>query len=384
MDDSARSRGTHREKSIAALIAAILVIAAFWVVLTYRSSDNGVTKTTESSTNTSSQVMVTNTTAVSSQVMALSASDYNSSLGLRLTLSISNSTIPQDDGLSLHISLNNTLATQNNLPPNGQGNFLPASWNLQACSNWPIGVQMFQGNYAPSNLSQASPLNILNPNGVGQGCPSLPRSEISFAPMSGNITSPVGWSVNQSSDRIEYWGFWTGNEFPPSDNAAFHSFTPGTWTIEGEDWWGQVALVHLQVVPNEHPLDCTTIASNPAFLESDNFSSSAGPLTLERYYTDLQSNMVVLALTTTGNSTLTVSNPYTGNNGFGPFTFSPNSSMTESFQYYSPNGTLGDPAMVFPGECSLVSMHLTYSQLPLSGTLNFEVGNQEQTFTFKP
>jgi hypothetical protein len=58
--------------------------------------------------------------------------------------------------------------------------------------------------------------------------------------------------------------------------------------------------------------------------------------------------------------------------------------MTQSFQYYSPNGTLGDPAMVFPGECSLVSMHLTYSQFPLAGTLNFEVGNQEQTFTFKP
>jgi hypothetical protein len=374
MDESARSHSTRHEKSTTVFIATILLVAALVAVLAYRNSDSGITNTTGTSSSASSFGDM------------LSTSDYNSSLGLRLTLSLSNETIPQDDGVSLHISLNNTLATQNDLPPpNDLNSFLPASWNLQPCSIWPIGVQVFQGNYVPGNLSQANPLNVLNPSGgVGQGCPAYPRSEISFAPMSGNITSPVGWAANQSSDRIEYWGYWTGSENPPFDNAAFNSFKLGTWTIEGEDWWGQVALVHLQVVPNEHPLDCTTIASNPAFVESDNFSSSAGPLTLERYYTDLQSNTVVLALTTTGNSTLTVSNPYTGNNGFGPFTFSPNSSMTQSFQYYSPNGTLGDPAMVFPGECSLVSMHLTYSQFPLAGTLNFEVGNQEQTFTFKP
>jgi hypothetical protein len=240
---------------------------------------------------------------------------------------------------------------------------------------------MFQGNYSPGNLSQAIPLNILNPSGGGQGCPTYPRSEISFAPMSGNITSPVGFSVNRSSDSIEYWGYWTGSEIPPSDNAAFNSFKPGlTYTVEGDDWWGQVTLLHFQVVANEHPLDCTTIASNPAFVESDNSSSSAGPLTLERYYTYLQSNnTVVLALTTTGNSTLTVSNP----SAVGPIPFSPNGSLTSSFQYYSPNGTLGYPVMVFPGECSLVSINLAYSELPYVGgiELNFEVGNQTQTLT---
>lgn len=298
-----------------------------------------------------------------------------------MSLSISNGTVPQGDGVSLHISLNNTLATQNDLPPpNGQNSFLQPSWNLQPCSIWPIGVQIFQGNYSPGNLSQGSPLGLFVPSGYN--CPAYPISEISFAPMSGNITSPVGWWANQSFDMIEYWGYWTGSEVPPPGNAAFHSFTAGTWTIEGEDWWGQVALLHLQVVPNEHPLDCTTIASNPAFVKSNNFSSSAGPLTLERYYTDLQSSAVVLALTTTGDSTLTVGNPYTGNNGFGPFEFSPNGSVSQSFQYYSPNGSLGDPAMVFPDECSLVSINLAYSQLPFAGiSLYFEVGNQTQTFT---
>jgi hypothetical protein len=46
MDESAGSRSTHREKSIAVFIAGIILVAAFWVDLAYRSSDNGVTKTT--------------------------------------------------------------------------------------------------------------------------------------------------------------------------------------------------------------------------------------------------------------------------------------------------------------------------------------------------
>jgi hypothetical protein len=357
-------------------LAAVLLIAAILIL-----PNSGKTTTVTSLRTTTAATSAL--TSLQTTGAALSASDYNSSLGLRLTLSISNGTVPRDDGVSLHISLNNTLATQNDLPPpNGPSSSY--SSNLLLCSNWPIEVQMFQGNYAPGNLSQASPLNVLNPSGGGQGCPSYPRSEISLAPMSSDITSPVGWSVNQSSDKIEYWGYWTGTEIPPSDNVAFNSFTPGlTYTVEGADWWGQVTLLHFQVVANDYPFDCTTIASNPAFVESDNFSSSAGRLTLQRYYADLQSKTtVVLALTATGNSTLAVSNP----SAIGPFLFSPNSSLTQSFQYYSPNGTLGYPVMVFPGGCSLVSINLEQSELPFVGgiELNFKVGNQTQTFTVSP
>jgi hypothetical protein len=358
-------------------MAALLGVAAV-AVLTNRGPTESTTKSFPLSSTSSQSLPRTSESAL------LSTSNYNSTLGLLLSLSISNGTVQQGDGISLHIALNNTLATQNNLSPalNSLASFGQASWNLLPCTTYPIGVQVFQGNYALGNLSQyVPPLDLLTP-GTGQGCPDRGRAAISFAPLSGNITSPVGWWINKSAASIGYWGHWEGVTPPSFQNGEFSSFQLGIYTVEGEDWWGQVTLLHFQVVPNEHPLDCTTIASNPAFVESDNFSSSAGPLTLEQYYADLQNNTLVLALTTTGNSTLTVSNPYTGSNGFGPFLFSPNSSLAESFQYYSPNGTLGIPAMVFPGECSLVSMHPAYSQLPFTGiTLNFEVGNQEQTFT---
>jgi hypothetical protein len=216
--------------------------------------------------------------------MVLSTSDYNSSLGLRLALSISNNTIPQDDGMSINVSLNNTLAAQNSLapPPENYGTWQP-SWNLMPCTTYSIGVQIFQGNYALGNLSQGGPALDLIAPGIGAGCAVHPRAEISFAPLSGNITSPVGWWINQSKASIEYWGSWGGVTPQAFQNAEFSSFQPGIYTVEGMDWWGQVTLLHFQVVTNESPLDCATIASNPSFVERTNFSASAGPLKLEGY-----------------------------------------------------------------------------------------------------
>lgn len=362
-------------------MAGILLIAAFWVVLTYRSSDNGVTKTTESSTNTSSQVTVTNTTEVSSQGMALSASDYNSSLGLRLTLGMSNDTVPQNDGISLLIALNNTLATQNNLvpppPPNNSGSVWQPSWNLLVCTTYPIGVEIFQGNYASGNLSQGDPLDLIAPNAPFAHCADHARAAISFAPLSGSITSPAGWWINQSAASQEYWGYW--------DQGAFHSFEPGIYTAVGEDWWGQVAILHFRAIANQNPLDCSTIASNPSFVGYTNGSTSAGPLKLEAYYQDLRvNNTVVLALSNTGDAMLTLLGFDTSSFHFGdtPYSFSPNGSRVQSWQYFAPNGTLGYPGVFYPNECSLIRMTLSpLPQVPL--TLSF-TNNETQTFTFKP
>jgi hypothetical protein len=290
----------------------------------------------------------------------------------------------------MRISLNNTLATQNNLSPPQDGSvlggFWAPTWNLQPCSLYPIGVEVFQGNYAYGNLSQGKALGLVDP--TGWNCAAHSRSEISFAPLSGNITSPKNWWLNQSAARIEYWGYWTGSDMPPSHDAAFRSFEPGTYTIEGEDWWGQVTLLHFHVIPNANPLDCASIASNSSFVERTNFSAGAGPLKLEKYYEDLRSNnTVVLALTTSGNSTLVISNPYTNSArfGIGSFTFSPISTQEQTWQYYSPNGTLGYPAFVYPNECSLVTVTLQSFQLPFAGIpLIFAVGNQTQTFTLDP
>jgi hypothetical protein len=386
MDESARSSGIRRKRSIAVFIAGILLVAAFWVVLTYNSSDSGATKAMETSTNTSSQATATNTTETSSQGMSLLASDYNSSLGLVLTLSISNSTIPQDDGISLHIALNNTLATQNNLLPlkNDSSSIWQPSWNLQPCSTFPIGVEMFQGNYALGNLSKGEPLSFVVP--TGYNCADHPPSAISFAPLSGNITSPADWFLNQSAWSTEYRGYWTGSAVPPSSDAAFHSFEPGIYTLVGEDWWGQVAALHFEVIENQNPLECATIASNPSFAAYTSGSAGAGPLRLEAYYQNTRvNNTVVLALSNTGNSTLEVTSFDTGSFYFGstPYQFSPGGGQVQRWQYYAPNGTLSYPAFFYPNQCVLMSLTLSmpFPQPPL--TLGFTNG-ETQTFAFKP
>jgi len=371
MQGSGRNNYIRHERLTVVFLATILLVAALGVVLAYRYYYNGITSVTKTSS------------SVSSLDQVLSTSDYNSSLGLLLTLSISNSTIPQDDGISFHIALNNTLAAQNTLtpPPENYSTWQP-SWNLMPCTTYSIGVQIFQGNFVPGNLSQGSALDLIVPGGF-PGCADHPRASISFAPLSGNITSPVGWWINQSAASNEYWGSWGGVTPPAFQNAEFSSFQPGIYTVEGMDWWGQVTLLHFQVVTNENPLDCATIASNLSFVEGANFSASAGPLKLEGYYQDLQSNnTVVLELTTKGNSTLALGNPYTNDihYGVGPFVFSPNSTLRpQTWQYHSPDGIVSDPTVVFPNECSLVSVTFesSYAGVPLL----YDIGNQTQTFT---
>ncbi len=390
MDESARSRGTRREKSIAALIAGILLVAAFWVVLTYRSSDNGVTKITQTSTNTSTQVMATNTTQVSSQGMALSASAYNSSLGLRLTLSIGQDTIRQNEGLSMNVSLVNTFATQNNLTSFTMG----VNASLGPCSRLPLGIGIFPGNYAVGNVSEVEPLDIFGPGPIDCGALGL-TPYFSFAPSGDNVTlvypqlsGPIALegNIKEANGSMESWGYWTDKpvvSFPtPAVNEAFTSFPPGLYTIAGEDWWGQVTVLHFVVGEDEYPLTCATITSNSSFVGYTNDTVGAGPLKLDAYYENPRVNdTVVLALSNTGNSTLAVLTGDTSSFFFvyTPYEFSPDASQVQRWQYYAPNGTLSYPAFFYPNQCVLISMTLSSPQFPL--TLTF-TDNQTQTFDF--
>jgi hypothetical protein len=390
MEESARSRGTRREKSIAVFIVGILIVAAFWAVLTYRSPDNGVTKTTETSTSASSQVMATNSSAVSSQEMALSGSAYNSSLGLRLTLSIGQSAIRQNEGILMNVSLVNTLASQNNLTAFTMG----VNASLGPCSKVPLGVGVFRGNYGVGNVSDVKPLDIFGPGPIDCGAEGL-TPYFSFAPSSDNVIlvypQVLSGSRNLYSDEganatMQFWGYWTDKPVVPNAeggvNEGFTSFPPGLYTLAGEDWWGQVTVLHFQVGEDEYPLSCATIASNSSFVGYTNDSVGAGPLKLEAYYVNPRVNdTVVLALSNTGNSTLAVLTGDTSSLYFvySPYEFSPDGSQVQRWQYYAPNGTMSYPAFFYPNQCALISMTLSSPQFPL--TLTF-TNNQTQTFDF--
>jgi hypothetical protein len=352
---------------LVAFAAAILLVAAFGVGLAYRYYDNG--------TNTQ-----TRTPSV------LSTSDYDSSLGLRLTLSIGRSSILRSDGITANISLNNTFPTRNNLTISGKG--LDIQLGLGPCGQLPLGVEIFQGNYAAGNVSQGKPLDISD-RGVHL-CPAgFDIAYFSFTPLSdnitlvspqpnksGNATVPTDMYTKRASASAEYWGFWTGWNTYPSANVSFQSFPRGVYTIVGEDFWGQSVLLHFRVVDDQNPLDCPAIASNSSFVGHTNFLPIAGPLKLEGYYQNLRSNnTVVLALSNTGHSTVTL---LSLSAHYGEYNFSPDGNQIGSWHYYAANGTLSYPAVFFPNECALISITSSppFPQLPL--TLSF-ADNRTQT-----
>jgi hypothetical protein len=358
---------SRRRIPVAATIAlaAVLLIAAI-LILPYPGKTTKTTGTTRAITTTS-------TTSLQTSFMTLTASDYNSSMGLDLTMGIARSTLSENDGVSVYFSLNNTLATQNNLTRTA-GRNLPSS-SYETCSQLPVGAAIFQGNYDVGNASQGESLGLISPNEeVVNGCPGFPYSW-SLAPMSNNLTN----TRFSAAANMTYWGYWTYDK-----GDVFRPFSPGIYTIEGLDLWGDAAVLHFQVVENQNPLDCATIASNSSFVVYTNGSAGPGPLKLDAYYRNPQiNNTVVLALTNTGNSTLI---PYdTASLGFGfysfPFIFSPDLSRTNTWRYYAPNGTLGYPAFFYPNQCVLISATFLPSQAPVS--LSFS-DNQTQTFTFSP
>ena len=188
--------------------------------------------------------------------------------GLQLRLNVSGDVIAQGDNVSIEISEFNTLPAWNDAPTTTFERM-----STSPCPGLPLGVGILQGDYSSANISSAQPLDLFYP-GV-YGCPGYSPSGASyvFAPESDNITSvsqpqtathtvtgngttsvqyivttPV--NTQQAAASLEFSGYWTGSEAPPSSNATFHTFDPGTYTVEGVDWWGHVMIAHFQVVPN--------------------------------------------------------------------------------------------------------------------------------------
>jgi hypothetical protein len=368
-------------------IAAVMAIAAVLLVAAIIVYPLPVT--------TPSSATLTTTSSPPTGVAPLSATNYNSSLGLLLTLNISEAVLPQDDGISMDVSLANTLPTMNNLSATLEGltSFGDANYNVVPFNELPIGVHLLRGNYALSNLSEGQPLFPYTEPFNGR---TVPPHSLSFAPASDNFTyvgeqygpSP---SVEASAGAV-YWGYWnwTG-PVPlgqPSTKLSFQAFPPGVYTLEGEDWWGQATLLHFQVVPNGSPIDCAAVGSNSSFVASTNFSVSAGPMDVLGYYHMAGSNSTAaLELSTTGSSAVKVDNPYTQSIqfGFGPFLFNPNASLVQTFRSFAPNGTLSYPITLYPGECSLVILEFQPFRGPFAGfPLLFDVGNQTQTVTLDP
>lgn len=335
-----------------------------------------------------SSVGQTTSTTIGTPSTGNATSSVLSPNGLRLTLSMPDTAFSQGTGVPIDISLFNTLTTANNLTPMNGG----TEFKLGPCTQLPLGVAIFEGNYAANNLSQGTPLGLFYP-GI-YSCPAMfdvdywlfaPQSDnitlVSLQPTgTGNATAPRDMWTQEADANLEYWGYWSGQaEFYPSLNASFTSFPPGSYTVAASDAWGQLVILHFNIVPTTVLLTCTSIATNPSFVGYTNASSSSGPLSLQDCYREIGSNNTyLLALSATGNSPVSLT--YLDYSGNWAMQFSANPSQIQTWQFYTPAGILAYPATFQPSQCSLLRVNLPYASQSM--VLRLELSdNETQTFT---
>ena len=189
-------------------------------------------------------------------------SSVSTSNGLQLRLSASPTTLTEGGSVLVNLSLFNTLPTPVTLAPGNQG------FSLGPCSQLPLGIQLFSGNYGTGNLSYGQPLDIYQPGTYA--CPVLfDVAEWSFSPMSDDLTlvseQPAGsgnyttledmWTQQAGVTGLKLSGYWSS-----SSAAAITPFGAGVYTLVAGDEWGDTVVAHFNVTPST--MTSTSSSSN--------------------------------------------------------------------------------------------------------------------------
>ncbi|HEV2137838.1 MAG TPA: hypothetical protein VGR53_03285 [Nitrososphaerales archaeon] len=222
-----------------------------------------------------------------------SSYNYDSSLGLNLTISVGPIHAPQGIFVSVNASIMNpSLAPIVLNSPN-----TPMRASPGPCSQLPLGVAILQGNYGVGNFSETTPLTTFYP-GIFF-CPAeFNMEKFSFAPRSQDVTAfslqPVGNSNLTVSQPMwtqpavvntHAWGFWNApggvryHNLCPNCGypGSFQSFSPGLYTVLAQDQWGQVVVTHFEVTGANALLGCSSVTSNNSFTERPVGILSSGP-----------------------------------------------------------------------------------------------------------
>jgi len=357
----------RRRAAVSTVIAAIVIVvmAAFagaaYMVLSYQPASSD---TTGVSSTTSSSAVILTSSSQGAKTATVTAEAANSSLGLKLMLSVNSTTIPSQDAIGINASILNTLPTANNLTAS-------SAWAIDGLSSgpcdpgnatnklyYPVGIGVFKGTYGLNNISSAgSPMFVWAEieciaDGVFIGNQSYALH---------NITS---YSLLPGSDNGTYAGYYAipGTPPPPVCNSgvctytavpptfakgafptrmvvqetinaangsgfynSLHSALPANYTLVAGDEWGQVTLLHFSVVAsnslpkvgsflangggcaeNNNPVPCTASEFSQAFI----FNCAAQASTAPGCTTEVPSSGPW------GTSyTITVRYPYTGQPG---------------------------------------------------------------------
>lgn len=196
--------------------------------------------------------------------------------GLRLSLSATTAATSAGSSFTVAISDFNTLDTTNTPTIIGVPSAGGSDLTLEPCSQLPLGLAVWEGDYVAGNLSAAPPLTLFQP-GIYE-CPAeFSVAYFSFYQLSdnvslyslqpaklGNTTVPTDMWTAPDAFTQGFSGYWT-------TQGAFQQFQPGVYTLVGGDDYGQLAIIHFYLAAPE-----TTSTTSSSSLTSTSTTSSQG------------------------------------------------------------------------------------------------------------
>ena len=170
--------------------------------------------------------------------------------GLKLSLSLSPTTLKPGQELSIVIDEQNTasvavnVSSSTNWQVSGTNGYVSS---LGPCETiYPFGVAIFQGNYSSANVSTATPLMLYDPTVTVIFCGlELIISSYGFQPSSDIAamfydTEQRSYSTAEMKAEFNITGYWT-------DAGTLTNFTPGIYTVVAGDEWDASKVLHFVV-----------------------------------------------------------------------------------------------------------------------------------------
>jgi hypothetical protein len=301
-------------KEATAAVIAILVVESLGIG--YLAVDSGSqTETTTStltatttSTITKTVENVATTSGVDSSrsiVLGNATSSSVSTDGIQLTTSINATGVSSGEGLAVTLSISNTLPTANNVSTSNDWAFqgVPVALWPVCYFSVPAEVAVLDGNYSANELpllagakfqygcAEGGPINqvIFQPNSdeanlTGYICSlSCYTGPLGPYELSLNFTAHGYWDVQYLANSLNVPII---GELPPSQPYSL-PFVPGVYTVAVGDEWGQVDVLHFQVVAKSYApsvvlesfLLCTSNCYYPApFLTGTVYFNSTAPV----------------------------------------------------------------------------------------------------------
>jgi len=249
---------SSRAALIAAVGVAILVVVAVvssgvFSSTASRTESTGVSTsgtTTATSTNSSSSVATSSSNSLNESVKTT-----NSTVGLELLLSVNSTTIPSEDSVDVSASVINTRPTPANVSASSHWPIQGLVSGLCDFGPGPVGIAFFRGYYGMNNLSSAMGINVWPP----VGCPAsdfLNATSFLFLPNSdvANYSGYFGSHANSTRATRSTLVTVDASPYAANDTGLYFSLgsaLPSTYTLAAGDEWGQIVLLHFNVVKSD-------------------------------------------------------------------------------------------------------------------------------------